>query len=248
MTTSRPPQIVAFGGGGFSMEAGNPLLDDYVLSLAGEERPRVCFLPTASGDADHYVVRFYRAFATRCETSHLSLFRRDRGGGAVEGDVEAHLLRQDVIYVGGGSVVSLLGTWRAHGLDRALRAAWRRGVVLCGLSAGSLCWFEEAVTAFHGAPTVVRGLGLLPHSNCVHYDGEPERREEYRRFVGDGVRAGYAADDGAALHFVGRELLRVVSSRASARAFRVEPRDGEVVEQPLAVRFLGDAQRDLAVA
>jgi len=246
MHATRPPQIVAFGGGGFSMEAGNPLLDDYVLGLAERERPRVCFVPTASGDADHYVVRFYRTFAARCETSHVSLFRRDRGDGAVEGDLEAHLLTRDVIYVGGGSVVSLLGAWRAHGLDRVLKGAWRRGVILCGLSAGSLCWFQEAVTAFHGAPTVVRGLGLLPHSNCVHYDGEPERREEYRRFVGDGVTAGYAADDGAALHFVGRDLRRVVSSRRHARAFHVAPRDGEVVEQPLAVSYLGDSERDLS--
>lgn len=230
------------------MEAGNPLLDDYVLSLTGRERPKVCFIPTASGDADHYIVRFYRTFAGIADASHVSLFRRDRGEGAVEGDLERHLLQQDVVYVGGGSVVSLLGAWRAHGLDRVLKQAWRRGVVLCGLSAGSLCWFSEAVTAFHGAPTVVRGLGLLPHSNCVHYDGEPERREEYRRFVGDGVRPGYAADDGAALHFVHRELRRVVSSRPRSRAFRVEPVDGEVVESPLTVQYLGEAQRDLAVA
>ncbi|MGB2712189.1 MAG: peptidase E [Conexibacter sp.] len=248
MPTARPPQIVAFGGGGFSMEAGNPLLDDFVLSLTGRDRPRVCFVPTASGDADHYIVRFYRTFAGLAEASHVSLFRRDRGSGAVEGDLEQHLLAQDLVYVGGGSVVSLLGAWRAHGLDRVLKHAWRRGVVLCGLSAGSLCWFAEAVTAFHGAPTVVRGLGLLPHSNCVHYDGEPERRAEYHRFVGDGVRPGYAADDGAALHFVHRELRGVVSSRPRAGAYRVEPVDGEVVESPLPVTYLGDARRDLAVA
>src|SRR3982750_4432318 len=111
----RPPQIVAFGGGGFSMEAGNPLLDEYVLSLTGSSRPRVCFLPTASGDADHYIVRFYRHFAQVADASHVSLFRRDRGCGAVEGDIAAHLLQQDLIYVGGGNVVSLLGAWRGHG-------------------------------------------------------------------------------------------------------------------------------------
>jgi dipeptidase E len=248
MPQERPSQIVAFGGGGFSMEAGNPLLDEYVLSLPEKERPRVCFLPTASGDADHYVVRFYRTFAARCEATHVSLFRRDRSAGAVDGDVEAHLLEQDVIYVGGGSVVSLLGAWRAHGLDRVLKAAWRRGVVLCGLSAGSLCWFAEAITAFHGPPTVVRGLGLLPYSNCVHYDGEPERRDEYRRFVGDGVRPGYAAEDGAALHFVGRELRRVVSSRPRARAYRVEPLGGEIAETPLETSYLGEPRARLAVA
>jgi peptidase E len=233
------PQIVAFGGGGFSMEAGNPLLDDFVLSLTERRRPRVCFLPTASGDADHYVVRFYRHFACRSDASHVSLFRRERGGGAVEGDIAAHLLEQDLIYVGGGNVVSLLGTWRAHGLDAILRRAWRRGVVLCGPSAGSLCWFAEALTAFHGAPRRVRGLGLLPFSNCVHYDGDPVRREEYKRFVGDGMRPGYAADDGAALHFRGEDLAGVVTSRPHARAYVVAPAEGGVTETPLEVTYLG---------
>jgi dipeptidase E len=237
---ARPPQIVAFGGGGFSMEAGNPRLDDYVLAQTGVARPRVCFVPTASGDADHYVVRFYRAFsASRCEPSHISLFRRDRAAGAPDGDLAAHLLAQDLVYVGGGSVVSLLGAWRAHGLDAVLAEAWRRGTVLCGLSAGSLCWFAEAVTAFHGAPTRVEGLGLLPWSNCVHYDGEPQRRTEYHRFVGDGMRAGYAAEDGVGLHFVGERLQRVVTSRAGKRAYMVEPRDdGIVVEEPLEAEAL----------
>jgi peptidase E len=232
------------------MEAGNPLLDDYVLGLTGRERPRVCFLPTASGDADHYIVRFYREFAIRADASHVSLFRRDRSGGAVEGDVARHLLAQDLIYVGGGNVVSLLGTWRAHGLDRVLARAYRAGVVLCGPSAGSLCWFAESLTAFHGEPRRVRGLGLLDSSNCVHYDAEPQRREEYRRFVGDGMRPGYAADDGAALHFRGGALHRVVSSRPRARAFHVEPVGGEVVATPLPVDYLGamDAVPELASA
>jgi len=123
----RIPQILALGGGGFSMEAGNPLVDDFALEITGSDRPRVCFVPTASGDADHYVVRFYRRFSPVAECSHLSLFRRDKGAGAVEGDIERHLLAQDLIYVGGGSVLSLLGTWRAHGVDAMLRRAWRRG-------------------------------------------------------------------------------------------------------------------------
>jgi dipeptidase E len=234
----RLPQIVAFGGGGFSMEAGNPLLDDYVLRATGAERPRVCFVPTASGDADHYIVRFYRTFlAAGCEPSHISLFRRDRAG--VQGDLEEHLLAQDLIYVGGGSVISLLGAWRAHGLDQTIAEAWRRGVVLCGLSAGSLCWFAESVTAFHGSPRRVEGMGLLPYSNCVHYDGEPARREEYHRFLGDGMCPGYAADDGAALHFVGTELLRVVASRPGKRGWRVGIEREQVVERELPTIDLG---------
>ena len=235
----RTPQIVALGGGGFSMERGSSLLDDYVLSLTDAERPRVCFLPTASGDADHYIVRFYRRFAASCDASHVSLFRRDQGTGGVEDDLASHLLAQDLIYVGGGNVVSMLGAWRAHGLDDVLRKAWRRGIVLCGPSAGSLCWFDHALSAFHGAPRGVRGLGLLPYSNCVHYDAEPARRAEYHRFVADGMLPGFAADDGVALHFRRTRLKHVVSSRPDGCAYRVEHgRDG-VVETPLDITYLG---------
>jgi dipeptidase E len=230
-------QIVAFGGGGFSMESGNPLLDDYVLGLCRARRPKVCFLPSASGDADHYIVRFYRAFpAGRCEASHISLFRREQGPE----DLRAHLLEQDLIYVGGGSVVSLLGVWRAHGIDLILREAWERGVVLCGLSAGSLCWFAEAVTGFHGAPRRVEGLGLLPFSNCVHYEPGSDRRLAYHQLLREGMRAGYAAEDGAALHFTGTELGRVVASRPATRGFRLDATGEAVVEAQVATVYLGD--------
>jgi len=238
----RVPQIVAFGGGGFSMES-SPMLDDYVLRCTGVARPKVCFVPTASGDADHYIVRFYRAFSpARCEASHVSLFRRDRGGG-FDGDFAAHLLTQDLIYVGGGSVTSLLGVWRAHGLDSVFAEAWERGIVLCGLSAGSLCWFSHAVTAFHGAPQRVRGLGLLPHSNCVHLN-DPERREAFAQHVADGMPAGYGAQDGVALHFVGRDLSRVVGSKPDARAFRFSRRRGSVVQKELATEYLGESDSE----
>jgi peptidase E len=237
-------QIVAFGGGGFSMEPGNPLLDEYVLSLTGSARPKVCFLPTASGDADHYVVRFYRTFCeSDCETSHVSLFRRDSGVG----DIEGHLLSRDLIYVGGGSVLSLIGAWRAHGLDSILRRAWEAGVILCGCSAGSLCWFTEGVTAFHGKPRPFEGLGLLPWSNCVHFDGEPGREAAYRRALLDGMGAGYAAEDGSALHFTGERLTRVVASRRGARAYRMRCAAGRVERRVLHADYLG-AETPIAVA
>jgi dipeptidase E len=241
---SPPRQLVAFGGGGFSMEAGNPLLDDYVLGLAaaaGRERPKVCFLPTASGDADHYIVRFYRHFAaSRCEPSHLSLFRRDCGTD----DVRAHVLEQDLVYVGGGSVICLMGVLRAHGLDVALREAWEAGVVLCGLSAGSLCWFKEAMTGYHGNSRPIEGIGMIPASNAVHYDKEPHRRPTYHAAVAEGMPGGYAVEDGAALHFVGEDLARVVSSRPAAKAYRVDAVAGEVVELPLATQYLGTASAE----
>jgi dipeptidase E len=220
------------------MEWGNTLLDDHVLSLTGVERPRVCFLPTASGDADHYIVRFYRAFAaTRCEPSHISLFRRETGVG----DPHAHLLEQDLVYVGGGSLISLLGTWQAHGIDVALREAWRSGVVLCGGSAGSLCWFSHAISAFHEGPArSMEGLGFLPWSNAVHYEDEPGRRAAFQQAVAEGMPPGYGAGDGAALHFVGTELAEVVSSRPQARAVYVSGEEGTVQERELPVRYLGD--------
>src|SRR5919106_1703196 len=227
---SRSRQILAMGGGGFSMEAGNALLDDYALALTGAECPKVCFLPTASGDADHYIVRFYRAFPPgRCQPSHISLFRRDGGAS----DLAAHLLAQDLVYVGGGSVISLLGTWNAHGVDGMLRRAWEAGVVMAGLSAGSLCWFTEGVTAFHGETRAITGLGLLPHSNAVHYDDKPERRTSYVAAIADGMTPGYGIGDGAALHFLGTELAEVVTSRPTARAYHVSPEGSEVTETEL---------------
>jgi dipeptidase E len=220
------------------MEAGNPLLDDYVLGLTDASRPRVCFLPSASGDADHYVVRFYRNFGERADASHVSLFRRDHDTDRLR----EHLLSQDLIYVGGGSVVSLLGVWRAHGIDALLREAWETGVVLCGVSAGSLCWFAEGITAFHGTPRRFEGLGLLPHSNAVHYDADRRRGDAYRQALCEGMRPGYAACDGSALHFVGERLARAVSSRPGARAFRMGMRGGVVKKRPLAVDYLGALQ------
>jgi dipeptidase E len=226
--------IVAMGGGGFLMEPAS-LLDDYVLALADRPDPRVCYLGTAAGDAAPDIVAFYRAFPLgRADASHLSLFQRDAR------DPRAHLLAQDVIYVGGGNTVNMLAIWRAHGVDAALREAWDAGVVLCGMSAGALCWFEAGVTDSYGPLQALHdGLGLLPGSHCPHYDGEAERRPTYRRAVADGLPAGIAADDCCALHFAGTELVEIVASRPDARAYRVELGPDGVRETPVAARFLG---------
>jgi peptidase E len=173
----------------------------------------------------------------------VSLFRRDRGAP----DVHEHILSSDIVYVGGGSVISMLGAWRAHGLDRTLRAAWERGVVMCGASAGSLCWFSSALSAFHGAPQLVEGLGLLPYSNCVHYDCERERDGAFRQHLLDGMCSGFAAEDGAALHFTGERLASVVTSRPDARAFRMRRTEaGRIDRRALPTRYLGAAPLRIA--
>ncbi|HEU5058419.1 MAG TPA: peptidase E [Kofleriaceae bacterium] len=215
--STRPRQIIAMGGGGFSMEPDNPLLDDHVLAASGARSPRVCFLATASGDADGYLARFYQAFAGRAEPGHLGLFDRQ-----VE-DVEGFLCAQDVIYVGGGNTANMLAVWRVHGVDRALCAAYERGVVLAGVSAGAVCWFEAAVSDSFGPLRALRdGLGLLPGTCAPHYDGDPERRPTFARLLAEGLPAGYGIDDGAALHFADGALREVVASRPGARAYRVE--------------------------
>jgi peptidase E len=232
-------RVVAMGGGGFSMEPENPLLDEFVLSLARTSRPRVCFLPTASGDSVDYVARFYRAFsALDCQPSDLQLFDR------TVLDLESFVLAQDVIYVGGGNTANLAAVWRVHGLDVILRRAWEQGVVLCGLSAGMNCWFSESVTDSFGLSRLAAlhdGLGLLPGSCCPHYDGEEQRRPTYRQFIAAGeLGDGWAADDGAALVFHGETLAEVVASRPNRAAYRVEKSaEHGIVERRVEARHLG---------
>ena len=224
------------------MEPDNPRLDDFVLSRARRSRPRVCFVPTASGDSPTYTVRFYRAFSGRdCVATDLMLFGSPSLARqpAESRDLADFIAAQDVIYVGGGNTANALALWRTHGVDRAFRAAWEAGTILCGLSAGMICWFASSVTDSFGALAPLRdGLGILPFSACPHYDGDPARRPRYHALIADGMPAGYAADDGAALCFDGEALREVVSSRPAAAGYRVELRDGAVVEQRLPTRYL----------
>jgi peptidase E len=207
------------GGGGFTAGPGDPALDDLVLELTGTPRPRICLLPTAGGDSEHQIRRFEETYGDRlCEPTHISLFRLGRHPVPLR----EHLLSQDAIYVGGGSMVNLLAIWKAQGLDHILRDAWERGVVLAGLSAGSMCWFEWGVTTSSGRPQPAQGLGFLPGSNSVHHDSEPARRPVYQDAIERGtVPPGYATDDGAALIFHGTALHEVVSARPHATGYEV---------------------------
>lgn len=231
--------IVAMGGGGFSMEPDNSLLDDFVLSLAPQvKRPKVCFVPTASGDSEGYIERFTKAFPKqRADASVLSLFRRDVS------DLRSFVLAQDILYVGGGNTANLLAVWRLHGLDEVIREALAAGIVCAGLSAGMNCWFQGSVTdSFAPAlKPLTDGLGLLEGSACPHYDGEKERRPTYKGLVATGdLPAGYAADDGCALLFSDGVLSGAFSSRPRAGAFRVSASpESSVREEPIPVTYLG---------
>ncbi len=196
----------------------------------------MCFLPTASGDSDTYVANFYRSFKNRrCRTTDLALFRR------TVVDLRSYLLDQDVIYVGGGNTANMLVIWRRHGVDSILRDCWEAGIVLAGISAGAICWFEAAVTDSFGLQLAALkdGLALLPGSACPHYDSEELRRPVYQRLVAEGFPGGYAADEGVGLHFTGSVFKEAVSSRPNAASYEVRLEDGRVNERTIAPRLLG---------
>ena len=213
----------------------NLLLIDYFLAQTGRKRPKVCFIGTAGGDSETSRLRFYAGFSRfQCRPTHLPLFAR------TPRNLASFVLEQDAIFVGGGNTRSLLAVWRDWGLDLHLRAAWERGIVLGGSSAGSICWFEQGVTdSIDGPLTTLDCLGLLSGSNCPHYDSEPLRRPTFRKLVARGaISDGVAADDGAALHYVDGRLLHAVSNRPRARAWRVRRSGRRAVETRIPIFLL----------
>jgi len=214
-------QIVGIGGGGDTLDQTRMLIS-HVLSLTGKERPRVVFVPTAMGDSPEGIVWGYERLGRICDLSHVRFFPWPPE------DLRELVLAQDAIYVGGGNVANMLAIWRVHGFGYILREAWESGIVLFGVSAGMLCWFEAVVTDSYGPQLegLRDGLGFLAGSACPHYDGEERRRPRYRELVDDGFPDGIAAEDGVGLHYVGTELREVVTCRPGATAFRVT-RDGE---------------------
>ena len=216
--------------GGLSWDdAERRRLEDYVLGLAGSERPRVLFVPTASADDDGATLLAYTQLGDRAQVSHLSFFPWPPP------NLRERVLAQDVLYVAGGNTANALAIWRAHGFDAILREAWDAGVVLAGWSAGMICWFEAGVTDSFGPQLegMHDGLGFLPGSACPHYDAEDLRRPVYTKLVADGFPPGIAADDMVGLRYEGTELAEVVSGRPGARAYTVTPEGEEPVEPRL---------------
>jgi dipeptidase E len=228
--------ILAIGGMALPPELDNLLLIQYFLAQTRRRKPRVAFIGTATGDSEAARLRFYAGFSRfDCTPTHLSFFAR------TPRDLESFVLEQDAIFVGGGNTRSMLAVWRDWGLDRYLRSAWQKGVVLGGGSAGSICWFEQGVTdSIAGPLTALECLGFLKGSNCPHYDSEPLRRPTFRRLVGSGrIIEGTAADDGVALHYIDGKLARVVANRARAKGYRLTRRGKRAVERALPTRYLG---------
>ena len=229
-------QIIAMGGGALPQELDDLLLVRYFLAQTRRRKPKVAFIGAAHGDSDAGRLRFYAGFSRfECRPTHLPLFAR------TPRDLESFVLEQDAIFVGGGNTRSMLAVWRDWGLDRCLRTAWEKGVVLGGGSAGSICWFEHGLTdSIAGSLTALPCLGFLTGSNCPHYDSEPLRRPTFRKLIAGGILPdGLAADDGVALHYIDGRLARVVSNRPRAKGFRVTRAGRRAVERQLVTRYLG---------
>jgi dipeptidase E len=229
-------QIIALGGGGFSEEPDNLLLDRYILEQTRKPAPAVCFLGQASAESADYTLRFYRAFSQLdAKPTHIGFYSWPIV------DPEPILLAQDVIYVGGGNTRNLLALWQAWDLPRILRQALANGTILAGISAGANCWFEQGLTdSISPEIAVMDCLGVLPGSFCPHYDGEVNRRPAFHRFLAEGkVATGYAADNGAAFHFLDGRLERIVSSRPDAHGYRLSVENGQPHEEQLETVYLG---------
>jgi peptidase E len=218
-------QIVAVGGDAWEMYRR-------VLDLVPPS-PSVLWVGTASAEDASFTLQFYDELRDHADIRRVEFFPFPPD------DLRELVLSQNVIVVGGGSTANMLAIWRVHGFDVLLREAWEQGIVLTGSSAGMICWFEAGVTDSFGLQLegMRDGLGFLPGSACPHYDGEERRRPVYRELVDGGFPAGYAADDGAALHFVGTELAEVWATKEGATAYRVEPSS----ETPLPARLVSDA-------
>ena len=241
--TAEAPTILATSAG-FERGPNGPFdrrpgrIHRFAAELAGTRTPKICFLTQAMGDQSAQIAVHYAAFAgTEFTATHLQLFPMPN-----HTDVRGHLLGQDIIWVDGGGVANLCAVWRAHGLDEILHEAWQAGVVLGGVSAGSICWHQGGSTDSFGAELrgFTDGLGWLPYSNGVHYDAEPQRRPTMHELIGDGTLGdGYATDDGAGLVYRGTELAEVVADRPGKAAYRVDPGpDGVAVETRLEPRRL----------
>jgi dipeptidase E len=226
------PQIVGFGGHVVGASEYRQL-ENWLLGLTGKERPRLLFVPTASAESRDYVVDVFDAFDERADVSHLDFFPWPPA------ELRDFVLGSDIVYVGGGNTANMLAIWREHGVDEIMREAWQAGVVLSGVSAGMICWFEGGVTDSFGPQLEgMECLGLIPGSACPHYDGEELRRPRFHELVAGGLPGGWAADDGVALHFEGWELREAVTALPGKAAYRVQLGEDGVVEERVEARPL----------
>ena len=221
-------QIIAIGGGGFGRNPGEGIIENYILNQSNAKNPNICFIPTATGDNEAYKNNYYATFTKlNCNPVHLDFFKRTP-------DLENLINEQDVIFVGGGNTKSMLAVWKDWGLDLILHEAYKNGVVMSGVSAGAICWFEQGITDSWAEDLVVMDcLGFIGGACCPHYDEEPQRKPSLNKFLTKKVlNSCYAVDGGCALHIQDEKVFKSVVFSKNKNSFLVELKDNKVAEKP----------------
>ena len=227
-------QVIAIGGGGFGRTQESHLIEQYILDQSIREKPNICFIPTATGDLDPYVVNFYTVFSKlNCNPSHISFFKRTI-------DLEEHILNQDVIFVGGGNTKSMLAVWKDWGLDLILKKAYDQGAVMSGVSAGAICWFEQGLTDSWASELKMMPCMNFISGNCApHYDEEPQRRPATKKLLLDNaISFMYGIEGGAALHFINEQPEQTVRFKKNKHSYNVTLEDSAVSEKPYPIKEL----------
>ena len=221
-------QIIAIGGGGFGRTPGEGLIEKYILDQSEKDVPNICFIPTATGDNEAYKVNYYSTFSKLdCSPSHLDFFKRTP-------DLKELILKQDVIFVGGGNTKSMLAVWKDWGLDLLLKEAYEKGVIMSGVSAGAICWFDQGITdSWAEDLKVMDCLGFIEGACCPHYDEEPQRKPSLNKFIIERLlKSCYAVDGGCALHIEDEKEFKSVVFSENKNSFLVEMKDNKVAEKP----------------
>jgi len=219
--------IVAIGGGGFGRSLGDLYIEKYIASLSNKERPKICFIPTASGDNDLYKLNFYRAFGKlNCITSHIDFFSRTC-------NLDEIILSQDIIYVGGGNTKSMLAVWRDWNLDVVLRKAYHSGIIMSGVSAGAICWFEKGITdSYSERLEIINCLGFLKGIACPHFDEEEEREPYVNRLLSEAkIKSCICIEGYSALHVYGEDKFKTVNFGANKKCFKLSIENNKILKK-----------------
>ena len=227
-------QIISIGGGGFGRNPKHNKIEKYILNQVKKNRPNIVFIPTASAEDKGYIINFYSCFSRLdCNPSHINFFKRTPR-------LDNIINQADIIYVGGGNTKSMLAVWRDWKFDRLLLKAYNKGKVLCGVSAGAICWFEQGITdSWASSLNAMDCLGFLKGMACPHYQEESNRRPSvHKMLLNNSTIPGYAIDGGAAVHFKNGKYFRSLQFYLDSYVYYVSMENGNIIEKKLEMMAL----------
>ena len=220
--------IIAIGGGGFGRNTSSCLIEKYILSISETDSPNICFLPTATGDNDSYIVRFYSVFTRlNCNPNHIEFFKRTI-------DINDHIMKQDIVFVGGGNTKSMLSVWSDWGMNNILKKAYNNGVIMCGVSAGAICWFTNGITdSWDNDLQILPCLDFIRGTCCPHYDEEPERIPYVHKLLKEKKLSNcISIEGGSAMHFIDGTPYKNISFNNKKNSYNVYLKNNEIIQEP----------------